>query len=200
MKHARLAKTDHEIHEFLAQRWSPYGFDEKKDISSMTLRSLFEAARWAPSAFNEQPWRFIVARRRDVDEFEKMLSCLVEGNREWARFAPALFLGIVMTRFTRNDKPNGTALHSLGAATAQLTFEAGARGLAVHQMGGIVPERARELYGIPNSCEAITAVAVGYPGEPAELDRGILDRDRNPRTRKKLAEFVFTGSWENPAF
>jgi len=194
---SRRAETDHPIHDILAERWSPYGFAETP-VPAEDLKALFEAARWAASSYNEQPWRYIVAFRNDPAAFDKLLSCLVEANQPWARFAPVLILGIARKTFSRGGSPNRVALHDLGAASASLTFEAGARGLMVHQMGGIHPEKARMLYGIPEDFEVVTALAVGYAGTPAGLPEEYESRDAAPRRRKPLGETVFAGDWDRP--
>lgn len=190
----KRATTDHPVHEFVAARWSPYAFSNRP-VSDADLRSLFEAARWAPSSYNEQPWSYVVARREEPEEFERLLSCLVEANRAWAREAPVLAIGIATLRFRRNDKPNRAAIHDLGLAAGNLCFEATARGLFVHQMIGIEPERARELYAIPEGSEAWTGIAIGYAAENGSADEKFRERDAQPRSRKPLREFVFSGSW-----
>jgi nitroreductase len=192
------AVTDHPIHALLAGRWSPYGFADR-DVSREDLRSLFEAARWAPSSYNEQPWSYLVATRGDRDAFARMLSCLVEGNQAWARHAPVLALGVTRERFTRNDKPNAAALHDLGLAAGGLLVEATARGICVHQMIGILPDRARELYGIPDHSRALTGIAIGYAGAGAEVPEALRERDLAPRTRKPLAAFVFGARYGEPS-
>ena len=126
----KSASVDHPVHAFVAERYSPYGFEDRA-VPDADVRSLFEAARWAPSSYNEQPWIYLVARRQDEDEFARLLSCLVEPNQRWAQTAAVLGLGVVRRRFARNDKPNPAAEHDLGLASAHLTFEATARGLAV---------------------------------------------------------------------
>jgi nitroreductase len=191
-------KPDHPIHELITRRWSPYGFADRP-VSEDDLRSLFEAARWAPSSYNEQPWSYLVARKEDREAFETLLSCLVEGNQAWARNAPALALGVVSLNFQRNGKPNKAAVHDLGLAAGNLVLEATARGLSVHQMIGILPDRARELYGIPEGYEAYTGLAIGYPGEPDNLPQEIKKRDQARRGRKPLGEFLFTGKWGQQA-
>ena len=191
---SKRATTDYPIHNLLAERWSPCGFAETP-VSTEDLRSLFEAARWAASSYNEQPWRYIIATRDGAEAFEKLLSCLVEANQAWARFAPVLALGIARRTFSRNAAPNRVALHDLGAASASLTFEAGARGLLVHQMSGIDPEKARSLYRIPEDFEVVTALAIGYAGTPSDLPDECRKRDSAPRRRKPLWELVFGGSW-----
>jgi nitroreductase len=194
----KKASTDYPIHELLAERWSPYAFDDRP-VPEADLRSLFEAARWAPSSYNEQPWRYIVATKHDPEQFQRLLSCLVEGNQVWAKGAPVLILGVVSLRFARNAKDNRAAVHDLGLAAGNLLLEATARGLFVHQMIGIVPEKARDVYKIPEGSEAWTALAIGYLGDPKRLPDRLRERDLAPRQRKPLSEFVFAGEWGAPA-
>ena len=187
------ADADHAISALIAGRFSPYVWLDR-EVDDEDLAAVFEAARWAPSTYNEQPARYVVARKRDGAEFERILGCLVEGNQAWAQHVPVLALGIAATTFARNGKDYPHARHDLGLASANLTLEAGARGLSVHQMAGIAPDVARETYGIPEGFEAVTALAIGY-ADPASEN----ERDRAPRERRPLAESVFTGSWGNPA-
>ncbi len=194
MSHLKQASPDHPINELLATRWSPYAFSDQP-VSEEDLRSLFEAARWAASSYNEQPWRYIVATRKDPQEFERLLSCLVEGNQPWAKAAPVLALGCVSLKFAYNGKPNAAAEHDLGIASACLTLEATARGLFVHQMIGILPDRARELYQIPDDFKPLTGLAIGYLGDLNNLPENYRERDLKPRQRKPQAEFVFAGRW-----
>src|SRR5262245_18733611 len=190
----KQAVTDHPVHELTARRWSPYAFADKP-VSAADLRSLFEAARWAASSYNEQPWSYLVATRDDAEGFARLLSCLVEANRVWAKNAPVLALGCTSLRFALNDKPNAAAQHDLGLAAAALTFEATARGLMVHQMIGILPDRARELYAVPEGVLPLTGLAIGYLGDPGDLPEHLRPRDLSPRQRKPLAQFVFAGRW-----
>src|SRR6516165_11229530 len=143
------AETNYPIQQLLATRWSPYAFADRP-VSQAHVRSLFEAARWAPSSYNEQPWSYIVASKENAAEFARLLSCLVEGNQAWARAAPVLALGCASLHFALNGQPNAAAEHDLGLASATLALEATSRGLSVHQMIGILPDRARELYRIPD--------------------------------------------------
>jgi nitroreductase len=198
MNHIKDAHPDFPITPLLTGRWSPYGFAEK-DVATEDLRALLEAARWAPSSNNEQPWRYLLALRRDRAAFEKMLSCLLEGNQVWARHAPVLLLGVAMKNLSRSGKPNRAALHDLGLAAGSMCVEATARGLFVHQMIGIVPERVRELYAVPEDAEPLTALAVGYLGDGGSLPETLQERDRAPRSRRPLTEFVFQGTWGEPA-
>ncbi len=196
MSEVKTAATDHPVHELIAKRYSPYVFDPRA-VSDDDVKSLFEAARWSSSSFNEQPWRYIVATRDNQEEFKRLLSCLVEPNQAWAKDAGVLALGVVRTTFTRNDTPNRVAEHDLGAASASLTFEATSRGLLVHQMAGILPDKAREEYGVPEGYDVVTALAIGYAGSPEGAALG--ERDTAPRTRRPLSELVFATRWEKPA-
>jgi len=194
----KTAATDHPVHALIAERWSPYAFGPES-VADDDLRSVFEAARWAASSYNEQPWHYIVAKRDDADEFEKLLSALVEPNQAWAKAAPVLALGVVSKNFKRNGKPNKAAVHDLGLASATLTLEATSRGLVVHQMIGILPDRARELYSIPSDAEALTGLAIGYAAKPGVGPDELVKRDSGERTRRTLSEFVFGGTWGRSA-
>lgn len=198
MNQQKQATPDHPIHELIARRWSPYAFADRP-VSEDDLRSLFEAARWAASSYNEQPWRYIVATKADPAEFQRLLSCLVDANQAWAEAAPVLALGCTSLVFAKNQKPNAAAIHDLGLASANLTLEATARGLFVHQMIGIEPDKARELYGIPHDVQPLTALAIGYAADSHELPEKYRERDQSPRPRKPLAEFVYAGKWEAAA-
>ena len=196
---AKNAPADHLVHELIAARWSPCGFADRS-VPEADLRSLFEAARWAASSYNEQPWRYLVATREDKAGYEKVLSCLVEGNQAWARLAPVLALGAVSTQFERSGKPNAHARHDLGLASATLTFEATARGLSVHQMAGILPDRAREVFSIPEGFEAVTGIAIGYAVDDLKtLPDALRKRDEAPRSRRPLEEILFSGDWGKSA-
>ena len=194
----KKASTDYPIHALLADRWSPYAFADRP-VPEADLRSVFEAARWAPSSYNEQPWRYIVATQNDPEQFQRLLSCLVDGNQLWAKAAPVLVLGVASLRFALNAKDNRAAVHDLGLAAGNLLLEATARGLFVHQMIGILPDKARDIYGIPDGFEAWTGLAIGYKADPANLPDPLRERDLASRQRKPLRDFVFSGKWENPS-
>lgn len=194
----KKAVTDHPILQVLAERWSPYGFVDRP-VSGADLRSLFEAARWAASSYNEQPWNYLVATRENPQEFGRLLSCLVESNQAWAKSAPVLVLGVVNLRFAKNNQDNRAAVHDLGLAAGNLVVEATTRGLSVHQMIGILPDKAREIYKIPEHHEAWTAMAIGYKTDPADLPEALKERDQTPRQRKPLEKFVFTSQWGQPS-
>ena len=195
----KRAVPDHPIHDLLAERFSPYAFDPRP-VEREKLLSCLEAARWAASSFNEQPWSILVAERRDEAEFDRMVGCLMEANQGWAGQAGVLMLTVISRTFSRNDKPNRVAEHDLGLAAANLTVQATALGLHVHQMAGVDLEKVRRTYDIPDSHHPFTALGLGYATDHAKAaDLKFAERDRAPRSRKKLAEFVFAGRWNEPA-
>ncbi len=191
------ADVQYPIHELLRRRWSPRAF-AGRPVEPEVLRSLFEAARWAPSSSNAQPWYFIAATRDNREEFDRVLSCLVEGNIAWAKDAPVLMISVAKLTFD-NGKPNRCAYHDVGQAAADLTLEATARDLFVHQMAGIHVDKAREVLGIPEGYDPVAAIALGYPGDPEELSEPYHGRELAPRSRKPLASFVFNGRWGHPS-
>lgn len=190
------AKTQYPIHEILRDRWSPRAFSTES-LSTETIGSLLEAARWAPSSNNLQPWRFIIATRDDAEAYEKLLSVINEFNRDWAKSAPLLLLAVAK-QTKDNGKTNKSALHDLGLAVAQLTTQATAMDLYLHQMGGILPDKAREIYSIPDDYLVHTAIAVGYADDPETLPDKLAKRERQERSRQPLSEFVFR-EWQTPA-
>lgn len=183
------------VHELIQKRWSPYAFDPSKSVSTEDLIALFEAARWTMSSYNAQPWRYIVGvKERDAKQWQRIFDVLVEGNQPWAANAPVLVLGCIEHNFEYNGKPNKAALHDLGAASASLTFEATSRGLCVHQMIGIEPEKAHAEFGLGESVEAYTALAIGYLGQPEVIPEDYAKRDKKVRERKELDEIIISGS------
>jgi len=192
------APVEHPVHELIRERWSPRAFSEK-EISSEDLRSVFEAARWAPSSSNEQPWSFIVATRNDSENFAKALLPLVEFNVNWAKNAYVLGFAVAKSAFAKNHTPNRNAQYDTGAAMSQLTTEATSRGILVHQMAGFDPDTAREVFEIPSGWDALAAFAMGYPGDPATLPQPYRDRETAPRVRKPIREFVMSGKWGHTA-
>lgn len=199
---SRTAPADHAIHPILAERWSPRAFADKP-VDRDQLAQLFEAARWAASSFNEQPWRFILAVKDGGPDggadYAKALACLVEFNRQWAQTAPVLILTAVRKAFARTGKPNGSAQHDLGLAVGNLTAQATHLGLVLHQMAGIDREKIRQAYAIPDDFEPMTAIALGHPGAPDRIPEAMRQGETAPRIRKPLGETVFAGAWEKPA-
>ena len=188
------ADVQYPIHDLIKRRWSPRAFSDRS-IKPETLQSLLEAARWAPSSNNEQPWSFIVAAKDDPDEFGRLLSCLVEGNSLWAQHAPVLMVSVARLSFEDDGQPNRHAFHDVGQAVANLIVQATALGLMVHQMAGFHPDKVRELYSVPKEFEPVAAMALGYPGDPQSLPDKLKKRELAPRERKPITEFVFTGRW-----
>jgi nitroreductase len=186
------------IHPLLAQRRSWRAFSSGM-IEPETLGLLLEAARWAPSCMNEQPWSFIVSTRQNSSEFERLLSCLREFNVRWAQHAAALILSVARLTFASNGEPNSHALHDLGQAIANLTFQANACGLTVCQMAGFDIEKARQTFFIPSDHEPVAVVAIGYPGGADSLPEKLRQKTLAPRQRKPAEEFVFEGSWGQSA-
>jgi nitroreductase len=188
------ADTHYPIHELLRRRWSPRAFADQP-VERETIHSLLEAARWASSSFNEQPWVFILATSNHPAEHQKCLQCLVEGNQVWAKRAPLLLLSIVKLHFAHNGRLNRHAYHDLGLAVGNLVVQATAMNLAVHQMAGILPEKIQEEYALPQDYEAVTGIAVGYQGEANILPGPLQEKELAPRIRKSMTEFVFSGTW-----
>lgn len=191
----KLADTEYPIHDLLQKRWSPRAFSEKS-IDTELLNQLFEAARWAPSSYNEQPWRFIVARKRDQDEYEKLASVMNDFNQSWATDAPVLVLALTKTTFELDGRDNPHAGHDLGQAIAHLTFEATQHDLYIHQMAGILPDKARKLYNISDEYKPMTMFAIGYKDRPESLNEKLQKQETSPRTRKDLDEILFDGGWQ----
>lgn len=185
------------IHPNIAERWSPRAFSQAP-ISQEDLTGLLEAARWAPSCFGAEPWRFVVGVKHQGPGHTAIASVLVPANRSWAEAAPVLLVSIARVAFEHNEKPNAWAQHDVGLAMGQLGVEATARGLVVHQMGGFDPTAAREALGIPAGYEAIAVAAIGHPGDPKDLSEELAERERAPRSRKPLSEIAFAGRFGDP--
>jgi nitroreductase len=192
------AEPQYPIHELIRRRWSPRAFSSRP-VEPEKLRSLLEAARWAASCFNEQPWAFLLATSDQPTEYERMLRCLVEGNQQWAYQAPVLMISVMKQKFERNAKPNRTAQHDVGLAVANLVIQAMTLDLWVHQMAGIQLQKIRETYGIPEGFDPVAGIAIGYAGEPETLPEKFREQEFGPRARKTLPEFVFTGRWAEAA-
>jgi nitroreductase len=196
-----IAKVKHApkvpgVLDVFLERWSPRAFAEK-DVSAADLKRLFEAARWAASSNNEQPWRFLVGRRGDP-AYEKIFNSLVDFNKSWVKSAPVLVLSVAKKTFTPNSNPNRHALHDTGAATAYLSLQATALGLHTHHMAGFDPEKARASFAIPLDYEPVAVTAIGYLGDPSTLPDALRQREETPRERNPIEKFVFS-SWEKAA-
>lgn len=189
------AKAD--ILPVILHRWSPRSFADR-DVDPADLNTIFEAARWTASSYNEQPWRFLVGSRTS-ETYKKIFSSLGEFNQLWAKSAPVLILGVARTRFSHNESPNGVAQYDLGAAGITICYQASALGLFTHQMAGYDRDVARKAFGIPDEFIFGSVMALGYLGEPAALSsEQMLAQEVAPRQRKPLGEFVFS-AWGTAA-
>jgi nitroreductase len=187
------AESSLPLHELIRERWSPRAF-AKRSVEPEKIRSLLEAARWASSSWNGQPWSYLVATKDEPAEFARLASCLVDGNA-WAKQAPVLLLAVAAMNFAQNGKPNRHAFHDVGLANENLVLQAGAMGLVAHQMAGFLLDRAREIYQIPDGQEPLTMIAIGYPGVLDDLPEPLRARETTARSRKPLAEMAFSGKW-----
>ena len=184
------------LHELIKRRRSHVAFTEQ-EIDYEQLEALFQSARWAASCFNEQPWRFIFALRRDTQNFRRILHCLDEGNQIWAKYAAVLLIAVARKNFSHNETPNRHAHHDLGQAMATFALRATDFGLSLHQMAGFDMQKAQVELGIPQPFEAWTAAALGFPGNVERLTDELKEREQSPRQRKPLHELVFQGTWGN---
>lgn len=185
------------IHELLRERFSPLAFSGRR-VSDAELGSLLEAARWAPSCYNEQPWRFLVARRDDEEGFERLAGCLVDANRAWADAAQVLILAVARRNFRRNGKPNPWAWHDVGLASAHLIVQAQAMGLSVHEMAGFDADRARAELGVPADHDPVAVLAIGAAGDSDSLPEALRQRAAAPRRRDSLSEISAGAGWDRP--
>ena len=184
----KTATTSIPVHEFIAERWSPRSFDASAEIDTDHIVAMLEAARWAPSAMNMQPWRFAVAMRGS-DEYAQFLATLSPGNSTWAHRASALIVAATETQ-TPEGKPNPWAQYDLGLAVSLLTVQAHAMGLHIHQMGGFDRATVASQLALPDHVTPIVVLAVGRIGEPEQLEGPLLDRERSTRQRKPLDEIL----------
>ncbi|WP_377470067.1 nitroreductase family protein [Pontibacter silvestris] len=188
------------IHDLIRNRRSTRAYSSKP-VPAEALTALFEAARWAPSTMNEQPWRFIYADKNENPEgYNKLLECLFEGNSSWAQHAPVLILTIAKKGYSTLDVDYAHAWHDVGLATGNMLAQATELGLYVHLMGGFSAEKAVELLQIPEGYQPVVMATVGYLGDVNELPENLKAREAAPRTRKPLSELVFNGNWNNQAF
>ncbi len=188
------AETQFPLHDLLKRRWSPRAFSGQP-VEPDRLLTLLEAARWAPSSSNEQPWRFVVATKQEPADYDRLLACLLEGNRKWAYRAPVLILSVVRRDFEDDGRPNRHAFHDVGLATENLLLQATALGLVAHPMAGFDIEKARADLKIPSGYEPVAMIAAGYPGELSILPDYLQQRELKPRERKPLTEIAFSGQW-----
>ncbi len=189
------AQTDHDIHPLITRRWSPRAFADTP-IAAEVRDKLFEAARWAASSYNEQPWRFVYAHKGS-EAYDKLMSAINPFNQAWAKSAPLLILGITRKDFSRNGKENRHAMYDLGAAVANMSLQATEEGIYFHQMAGFDPDQASQVFGIPNEYTPVVAIAAGYLGDAATLPENLREKEYAPQQRKKIDAFAFDGEFND---
>ncbi|MGA8271655.1 MAG: nitroreductase family protein [Candidatus Sulfotelmatobacter sp.] len=189
---------EYPVHELIAKRHSRRAFSSQP-VDAASIGSLLEAARWAASSSNEQPWSFIVSEEGTASGYDRLLACLVEFNIKWAQHAPVLILSVARLNAASTGKPNRYAFHDVGQATANLVLQAIALGLIAHPMAGFDTEKARNEFAIPEGFDPVAVIAIGYPGDPANLSDKLRERELAPRQRKPIRDFVFSGKWGEPA-
>lgn len=190
----KKADTEYDVHPLLAHRYSPRAFEDRM-LSEYELMQLFEAMRWAPSSMNEQPWRIIYAVKGE-EAFEKITQTLNPTNALWASEAAVLLLTLVKKTFSGNENQNHMAHHDLGLAIGNLTLQATALGIGLHQMAGFSRTKAIELFNITEDYESVTAIALGYFGEPDQLPDHLRARELARRTRRPVRDFAFKGDFQ----
>ena len=191
------AITQVPIDATLANRWSGRAYDATKQVSHEQIIALLEAARWAPSCFGDQPWRFIVWNKNaDALAWQQAFDCLVPGNQAWVKDSPVLLLICADTLFNHNQKPNRWAQYDTGAAAENLCLQASSMGLMAHQMGGFDADKAKEAFAIPQQYVAMAMLSVGFPADVASLEGEVLTRETAPRTRRPLNELFFADTWD----
>ncbi len=193
------AHTQVPLHDIIARRWSPRAFDPTRPVSREQVTALLEAARWAPSCFGDQPWRFIVwDQNRDRASWDQAFDCLVEFNQQWVKHAPVLVSVLADSLFTGNGKPNRWGPYDTGAASENLCLQAVALGLAAHQMGGFDADKLRRTFSIPEQFQCMAMIAVGYQAEPDTLSGEIKESELAARSRRPLEQTCFDGTWGAP--
>ena len=192
----KTASTQVGVHDIIAKRWSCRAFDASKPVSREQIVALLEAARWAPSCFGDEPWRFIVwDKNSDAAAWQKAFDCLGEWNQNWVKNAPVLVLTTANSLFRRDGSPNRWGQYDTGAAAENLCLQAVASGLMAHQMGGFDADKARTLFGIPEDYTAMAMIAVGYQGTSDTLNDKLRKRESAARERRPLGEKFFAGVW-----
>lgn len=185
----KSTEIERPILELIKQRRSRRAYDDKL-VEVEKIQAMFEAARWAPSSGNEQPWTYLYATKEQVELYQKIFDSLMDGNKIWVARAPLLIVAMVRKNFIRNDKPNGSAKYDLGAANAFLSLQATQLGLNVHQMGGFDKEMAQTLLNIPSNYEPVVILAAGYLGDVETLPESLKERELALRERYTQEAFV----------
>ncbi len=190
----RIRRSELPLHPVLNERYSPRAFSDRP-VTDAELELVLEAARWAPSSMNEQPWRFLVTRM-GAEGHADLLSALNHSNQVWANKAPVLVLTMVHRTLSRNGQENFHARHDLGSAVAQLTVQATALGMGLHQLGGFQAHIARTVFGIPEEYDLVSVLAMGFPGEVEMLPAELREREARKTPRRSLTELVSYGRFK----
>jgi len=191
----RNAPTDHPVLPAIAARWSPRSYLDTP-VPDAVLHSILEAGRWAASAYNEQPWQYLITRKENEPEaFAKLLGCLVSFNQGWIGSAPVLMLACARLNSAGTGKPNPWSHYDTGQASNGMAIQAASMGLQLHQMAGFDAEAARAAFSIPEDVAPIAAIVLGMPGPASALPEQLAQRETAPRTRKPAGEMFFLGKW-----
>lgn len=187
------------IERLFAKRWSTRAFAAEKPVAAEAVASCLEAARWAPSCFGEEPWRYIVADRfRDEACWHKILAALAPKNQRWAKHAPVLIVAAAEPVFSRNGNSNRWAEYDTGQATICLCLQAAELGLASHQMGGFDPDALKQALEMPDRMTVMSVIALGHPCDAEGAPEEFRPKEIAPRTRKPLSEIVHAAYWGTP--
>lgn len=187
------------VHDLIARRWSGRAFDAAKPVSREQILSLLEAARWAPSCYGDEPWRFIVwDKNSDRAAWEKAFGCLVEWNRNWVKNAPVLVLVTAASLFRKNGEPNRWGQYDTGAAAENLCLQAVAMGLMAHQMGGFDENQVRAAFAVPAQFACMAMIAVGYQADESVLGDDLKQLETAPRERTPLGVLFYENGWDQP--
>ena len=190
------AITQVPIHDLIANRWSGRAYDADKTVSQTQVISLLEAARWAPSCFGDQPWRFVVMNKSThAAAWQKAFDCLAPSNQTWVKDTPMLVLVCADTLFGHNGQPNRWAQYDTGAAVENFCLQAEALGLMAHQMGGFNADTAREAFNVPPQFTLMAMISVGHAADISTISGEVLARETAERKRKPLEDLFFNGSW-----
>lgn len=195
----KKANTQVAIDNLISQRWSPRAFDAERMVEDEKIMAILEAARWAPSCFNDQPWRYVVCNK-NINEaaWNNALSCLVEKNQLWAKNAPVLMLACAHGQFAHNGNDNRWSQYDTGAASENICLQATSSGLYVHQMGGFDADRTHEVFKLSENITPMAMIAIGYLGELSSLDEDFVEGEKAERDRNAIGESFFNGEWGTP--
>ena len=188
--------TSAPIHQLLSKRWSGVAYDSSKNVSDADIRAVAEAARWAPSCFGDEPWRYLICNKNNNPEaWQKSFNCIAEGNQPWSQHAPVLIIACHDTLLSKNDKANNWGQYDTGAASISMCLQASELGLMTHQMAGFKPDQARESFNIPERYKPIAIISLGYQLPKHEIPEAFKQREMTPRSRKPIEQRFFANTW-----